>query len=98
MKKTSKVRASLKIGFQSKRELKAILDSLRPELHHPAGEKARARISTRGKSLLIYFEANNSTLLRAIFSSYLRLLAASLRVCDSLIKLERSSRTSQQKQ
>jgi tRNA threonylcarbamoyladenosine modification (KEOPS) complex Pcc1 subunit len=92
MKTTTEAKASLKIGFQSKKELKAILDGLRPELQHPAGKKARARISMRGKSLLIYFEASNSTSLRAIFSSYLRLLAASLRVCDSLIKLERSSR------
>lgn len=95
--KILEAKASLKIGFQSERELNAILDSLRPELQHPAGEKATARISTRGNSLIVHFEANNSTSLRAIFSSYLRLLAASIRVCDSLIKLERSPRIPQGK-
>jgi tRNA threonylcarbamoyladenosine modification (KEOPS) complex Pcc1 subunit len=97
MKKPAKASARLRIAFQSKRELSAIVDSLRPELQHPAGEKARAQISTRGKSLTLRFEANNSTALRAILSSYLRLLAASLRVCDNLIKLERSSASPAQK-
>lgn len=92
MTRVANASARLRIVLQSKREANAILDGLSPELQHPAGEKARALVSARGKSLVLRFEANNSTALRAIMSSYLRLLAASLSVCDNLIKLERSSK------
>jgi len=92
MTRIANASARLKIVLQSKREANAILDGLRPELQHPASKKAKALISTRGKSLVLRFEANNSTALRAIMNSYFRLLAASLGVCDNLIKLERSSK------
>jgi tRNA threonylcarbamoyladenosine modification (KEOPS) complex Pcc1 subunit len=92
MTRVANATARLRIVLQSKREVNAILDGLKPELQHPAGEKARAKISTRGKSLILRFEAKDSTALRAIMSSYLRLLAASLNVCDNLIRLERSSK------
>jgi tRNA threonylcarbamoyladenosine modification (KEOPS) complex Pcc1 subunit len=76
--------------FRSRRQLHAVADGLRPELEHPAGEKARARMVTRGSSLILSFEADNSAALRAILSSYLRLLSASLNVCNSLKELEQS--------
>jgi tRNA threonylcarbamoyladenosine modification (KEOPS) complex Pcc1 subunit len=46
---------------------------------------------TRGSSLTLRFEADNSAALRAILSSYLRLLSASLNVCNSLKELEQSA-------
>jgi len=57
---------------------------------HPAGKKAHATILTRGKTLRIAFQANDSSTLRAIFSSYLRMLAASLKVSNALIEMEGS--------
>jgi len=77
-------------------ELNAVLKGLRPELEHP-GKKARARIWTQRRALVLRFEANSSTALRAILSSYLRLLAATLSVCDNLIKLERLSEVAERK-
>lgn len=86
--KSMKARATLRTIFQSKRQLQAIASALEPELHHPAGEKANARLLIRGKKLTISFEAKDSTALRAIMSSYLRMLRATINVSESLMKLE----------
>jgi tRNA threonylcarbamoyladenosine modification (KEOPS) complex Pcc1 subunit len=71
--------------------MRAVAEALAPELSHPAAEKAGAKIVTRGKALSLTFEARDSTALRAIMSSYLRMLAASLNVSNSLLELERVS-------
>jgi len=89
MKQAANATARVRIILRSKKEANALLDGLRPELKHPAGEKARATISIHGKSLVLQFAANNSVALRAIMSSYLRLLGASFSVCDKLIRFER---------
>jgi tRNA threonylcarbamoyladenosine modification (KEOPS) complex Pcc1 subunit len=67
----------------------AIAEALQPELGHPANERARAMIGRRGRSLNLEFEADDSSSLRAIMSSYLRLVAASLNVADALIELDK---------
>jgi len=65
---------------------------------HPAGKKAHATILTRGKTMRIAFQANDSSTLRAIFSSYLRMLAASLKVSNALIEMEASRNGSNRKE
>ena len=85
-KATGKVRLS----FTSNRQLNAIADALKAELAHPAGTKARASLRVRPRILELRFEAVDSTALRAIFSSYLRLLAAMLNVSNALIHLDHS--------
>jgi tRNA threonylcarbamoyladenosine modification (KEOPS) complex Pcc1 subunit len=68
--------------------MEAIAEALRPEILHPAGEKARARITKRGKVLKLQFGARDSSALRAIMTSYLRLLVAAVNVSRSLRQLE----------
>lgn len=89
MKRTrTKAYAKVRVVFQSARQMRAVTDALVPELSRATGEKARAAIVTRGKALSLRFEARDSTTLRAIMSSYLRMLAASLNVSKSLLQLE----------
>ena len=71
--------------------MEAIAEALSPELAHRAGEKAEASLSTQRKSLKFRFIARDTSSLRAIMSSYLRLLAATLNVSASLSELERKS-------
>ncbi len=92
-----KAYASLRIAFRSKKQMNSIVEALKPELLHPAGNKARAKIVTRGRSLKLSFEAKDSTTLRAIFSSYLRMLRASLTTCNTLTQLESSQATESDK-
>lgn len=87
----TKANAALRIAFRSERQMRAIADALRPEAAHPAGRKARAIIVAKGKKLILRFEAKDSTTLRAIMSSYLRMITASINTCNALLQLERTS-------
>lgn len=85
-----KASATVRVAFRTGQQTRAVAAALAPELQHPAGEKARARIHVRGKKMSLQFSAKDSTILRAIVSSYLRMLAAALNVSNSLIELELS--------
>ncbi len=74
--------------------MNAVAQALSPELFRPGGDRARAMIFVRGKQLSLQFEAKDSAALRAIMSSCLRMLAASLNVSSSLIQLEDSHQPS----
>ena len=91
----TKANASLRIAFRSERQMRAIADALRPEAAHPAGRKANAVIVAKGKQLILRFEGEDSTTLRAIMSSYLRMLTASLNTCNAVLQLERPSSRSE---
>jgi tRNA threonylcarbamoyladenosine modification (KEOPS) complex Pcc1 subunit len=80
--------AEISVMFRSRQEMEAIAEALRPEILHPAGEKAQARITKRGKKLKLQFEARDSSALRAIMTSYLRLLGAAVNVSRSLRQLD----------
>lgn len=88
-----KAHATIRITFRTKNQSDSIAAALRPEIHHPAGQKARARVLASGRKLNLHFEANDSTALRAIMSSYLRMLQASTNVSEALILLERFTST-----
>jgi tRNA threonylcarbamoyladenosine modification (KEOPS) complex Pcc1 subunit len=68
--------------------MEAIAEALRPEILHPAGEKAQASVTKKGKMLKLQFKARDSSALRAIMTSYLRLLAVAVNVSKSLRQLE----------
>ena len=85
----TKANAALRIDFRSKRQMHAIAEALRPEATHPAGRKAQALIAERGKRLVLRFEAQDLATLRAIMSSYLRMITACLNASNALLKLER---------
>jgi tRNA threonylcarbamoyladenosine modification (KEOPS) complex Pcc1 subunit len=84
----TKASAVLRINFTSERQKRAIAEGLKPEAAHPAGERACALIAGRGKQLLLKFDAKDSTVLRAILSSYLRMIAASINASNALLELE----------
>ena len=73
--------------------MNAIAEALSAEILHHAGEKAQARITKDGKTLKLQFEARDSSALRAIMTSYLRLLAAAVNVSRSLRQLEINDNT-----
>lgn len=77
--------------FRSRRQLNAVADALTPEALHPAGQKAHVRIMKRGRALKLKFSAQDASSLRAIMSSYLRMLKASVNVCESIFEFERGN-------
>ena len=87
----NKASASLRIAFRSERQMQAVAAGLRPEAAHASGTKARAIVVARGKQLNLRFEGKDTTTLRAIMSSYLRLIRASMNTCTAVLQLERAS-------
>jgi tRNA threonylcarbamoyladenosine modification (KEOPS) complex Pcc1 subunit len=87
----AKAEASVSVTFRSKQQMEAIAQALSPELSHPAGEKAEAQLVKRGRVMRLRFAARDSSSLRAIMNSYLRMLAATLNVSASLLELERKT-------
>ena len=87
-----KVHALIRIGVRTKRQAAAIADALRPEAAHPTGNKASARVVTKGRQLTIGLEAKDTATLRAIMNSYLRMLAASLNALFQLEQLQVSKK------
>ena len=86
-----KAGATLRIAFRSERQMQAIAAALRPETAHAPGTKAHATVLARGKQLNLRFEGKDTTNLRAIMSSYMRLTRASMNTCNAVLKLERAS-------
>jgi len=80
--------AEVSIMLRSRKQLSAIAAALAPEASHRAGGKANAKIILRGQQLKIVFKARDSPSLRAIVSSYLRMLKATTTVCGSLLEFE----------
>ncbi len=87
-----KAGATVSVLFRTRKQLKAVADALAPELKHPASAKARARIVLRGRTLSVQFQTQDSTALRAIMNSYLRMLVATMKVSTTLMQIERLAR------
>jgi tRNA threonylcarbamoyladenosine modification (KEOPS) complex Pcc1 subunit len=68
--------------------MRAIADALKPEA---AGGKARTLMTEKVRELVLKFEARDSTVLRAIMSSYLRMIRAALNASNALLDQERAS-------
>jgi tRNA threonylcarbamoyladenosine modification (KEOPS) complex Pcc1 subunit len=80
--------AEVDVVLRSQRQLKAIQAALRPEAVQPTGEKAQARVTVGRRVLKIRFRARDSSSLRAIMSSYMRMLRATVSVCEALSYLD----------
>jgi tRNA threonylcarbamoyladenosine modification (KEOPS) complex Pcc1 subunit len=83
--------AKLLLNFRSHRMANSIAKSLEPELSHPAGSKARARMRISRNELEVRFQARDTTALRAIINSYLRMIGACIRVTETISELDKSS-------
>jgi tRNA threonylcarbamoyladenosine modification (KEOPS) complex Pcc1 subunit len=82
-------RAYIRIGFRSKRQMLAIADALRPETTH-TGNRARVVLVCNKRDLILRFDGKDSANLRAVMSSYLRMIKASLNTSSALLQLERT--------
>jgi tRNA threonylcarbamoyladenosine modification (KEOPS) complex Pcc1 subunit len=76
--------ASLRIEFPTEREAQIFCEALRPETGSPATPRSRVKIERKGASLMLHFEASDTTALRAALNSYLSWLHLLKSVCDTL--------------
>lgn len=76
--------SKLRITFPSRKEMSATMLALKPELHYPAPKRAAVTLVGRGRNLILSVKARNSSALRAVLSSYLRMICAALNTLNEL--------------
>jgi tRNA threonylcarbamoyladenosine modification (KEOPS) complex Pcc1 subunit len=79
--------ARITLRLSSRRLIEAIAKSLHPELDGQVDAKAHASLKVHGKCLELKFHARDTTSLRAILNSYLRMVSACVRVARVLDEL-----------
>ena len=86
--------AEVRVFLRSRRELNATAVALAPEVAHPAGKRAEVTVQVRGNMLKVRIGARDSAALRAVMTSYLRMLKAISNVFASLACSETGKRKS----
>ena len=71
---SGKAKAVVRIRFRSEDEAKILLESLRPEAISSINLRSRVRLSRKCDELRMFFNAKDTTALRASLNSYLRWL------------------------
>ena len=64
--------AIINLRFSSEKQLKVVLEALKPETKTSPTRRSRVHIKGEGKSLTLNFEAADTSALRAAINSYLR--------------------------
>ena len=79
--------AKITFHFSSRRLTESIAKSLHPELDGQLDARSHATLRVSGKRLELRFRARDTTSLRAILNSYLRIIGACVRVAKVLDEL-----------
>ena len=80
--------AEVRVLLRSRREITAVAAALTPEATHPTGKRADVEVQIRGNMLKVRIRARDSSTLRAVMTSYLRMLKAISNVFASLAESE----------
>ena len=85
----SKMRAHVVVhlGFPSQKQSKIVLEALQPETRTISTHRSRVSTKGRGKTLIIRFEAEDTSALRATINSFLRWVFLMKTVLNSVDKL-----------
>ncbi len=86
----SKMRAHavVHLDFPSQKQSKIMLKALRPETRTMSARRSRVYIEGRGKTLIIRFEAEDTSALRASINSFLRWVFLTKTVLKSVDKFQ----------
>lgn len=85
----SKMRAHaiVRLDFPSQQRSKIMLEALQPETKMLSTHRSRVHVEDRGKTLIISFEAEDTSALRAAINSFLRWVFLTKTVLESVDKL-----------
>jgi len=67
-----KVQAIIRLNFSSEKQLKVVLEALKPETISPSTRRSKVQMKREGNSLTLNFKARDTSSLRATVNSYLR--------------------------
>ena len=79
-----KAEATVKIEFKSEIFLQTIFEALKPETLSPPSRRSKAYVKVDGKTLILKFEAADTTALRAALNSYMRWIKLAVEILEFL--------------
>jgi len=85
-----KAQAVIRLNFSSEKQLKVVLEALKPETRAPATRRSRVQVKGEGNSLTLSFEATDTSALRAAINSYLRFASMAINVLRLMKNVEKT--------
>jgi len=79
-----KAQAVIRLNFSSEKELRVVLEALKPETITPPTRRSKVQITSEGNNLKLSFEAEDTSALRAAINSYLRQTSLLIGVLKSI--------------
>lgn len=75
-----KAQAIIRLNFSSEKQLKVVLEALKPETKTPSTRRSKVQMRGEGNSLTLNFKARDTSALRAAINSYLRQTSMAINV------------------
>jgi tRNA threonylcarbamoyladenosine modification (KEOPS) complex Pcc1 subunit len=75
-----KATAIIRLNFSSDKQLKVILEALRPETETSATPRSKVNIKAERHNLVLKLKATDTSALRAALNSYLRLIGVAINI------------------
>lgn len=73
-----KAQAIIRLNFSSEKQLKVVLQALKPETETSSTHRSKVCMTTEGQDLVLEFRAKDTSALRAAINSYLRLIGVAM--------------------
>jgi tRNA threonylcarbamoyladenosine modification (KEOPS) complex Pcc1 subunit len=73
-----KAQAVIRLNFSSEKQLKTVLEALKPETETSTTSRSKVDLKAEGHSLVLEFKATDTSALRAALNSYLRLIGVAM--------------------
>jgi tRNA threonylcarbamoyladenosine modification (KEOPS) complex Pcc1 subunit len=73
-----KAKAVIRLNFSSEKQMKVVLEALKPETETSATSRSKVQIKAEGHGLVLKFKATDTSALRAALNSYLRLIGVAM--------------------
>jgi len=83
-----KAQAIIRLNFSSEKQLKVVLEALKPETRTPPTRRSKVQIKGEGNSLTLNFKASDTSALRAAINSYLRWILLTKTILESVSELQ----------
>jgi tRNA threonylcarbamoyladenosine modification (KEOPS) complex Pcc1 subunit len=77
-------KASIRLKFRSKEQMQSIFKALKPETRAPVSSRSKVNMTVDGDALILAFEAQDTSALRAAINSYLHWMLLTREVLESL--------------
>lgn len=82
-----KAQAIIRLNFSSEKQLKVVLEALKPETKTPPTRRSKVQMKGEGNILTLNFRARDTSALRAAVNSYLRWILLTKNVLESVSEL-----------